>query len=201
MRRYVLSVTAAAIMVGSCASSPSLSENSQGAAMGVITGRAFGPTVTAAVRGANGTGGAAIGAQMDQLASKLQSNLRMTHVQRYHEGIILVIETRHLFYNVGPVQGEGRRDLLFIAEAIHGYPGAELIIVAHNHGRETAAGNLQLSQERATAVRDWLKRYLADFTIRAEGRGQTEPVIQSGNSTFEDHRIEIGIYAGPNWPR
>jgi outer membrane protein OmpA-like peptidoglycan-associated protein len=81
-----------------------------------------------------------------------------------------------------------------VAEALKTQTGRDIVVEGHTDSQGTAPSNVELSQKRADAVRDYLvKRGIDSARIRGQGIGQTRPIAD--NTTQEgranNRRVEI----------
>ncbi len=75
-------------------------------------------------------------------------------------------------------------------------PGKLIAVEGHTDSRGAAERNERLSQERASSVREYLiARGVDPAKIRAEGRGEGEPVATNDTleGRAENRRVEIVI--------
>ncbi len=77
------------------------------------------------------------------------------------------------------ITDRARATLLGAAEEIGDLGAEEVVVTGHTDSTGDVARNDELSLERAEAVRDLLADVLPDVRIRAEGRGQWEPVASN----------------------
>jgi outer membrane protein OmpA-like peptidoglycan-associated protein len=115
----------------------------------------------------------------------------------------LVIELFHIYFDLASssIRNEAKQDLDTFYQLLMKYPGMSGEIMAHTDARGEAAANLQLSQRRADAVR----QYLIDQGIEADrlvarGYGETQLVNHCADGvdcTDEQHqrnrRVEFRI--------
>ncbi len=83
-----------------------------------------------------------------------------------------------------------------IATSLRRHPRWRVAIIGHTDARGTAAHNLALSRARATAVVDWLVAHgIAAERLRAEGRGEDEPVADNATAQGRalNRRVEIHL--------
>jgi outer membrane protein OmpA-like peptidoglycan-associated protein len=83
---------------------------------------------------------------------------------------------------------------------IEKYPRADIEIDGHTDSFGTEAYNLDLSQERAEAVADWLRHYLAasSYALQTRGFGFSRPVVSTAGTVAaqqKNRRVEIIVRA------
>jgi outer membrane protein OmpA-like peptidoglycan-associated protein len=171
-----------------------------GAVAGGVVGNQTGSTTRGAIIGAvvGGAAGAIIGHQMDQQAKELEQNIPGARIARVGEGIAVTFDSGVLFdVDSDVVKGEARRNLDVLAASLAKYQQCDLMIVGHTDGTGSDSYNMGLSKRRATAASRYLHSQGVDRSIRALGRGETEPIAV--NDTDEgrrlNRRVEVAIYA------
>jgi len=108
----------------------------------------------------------------------------------------LVVDMGDVLFDVGKsnLRPEGREDLVNLSGIIINYPKLRLSIEGHTDNRGNPELNQRLSEQRATAVLDYLvKQGLDHSSLSAQGLGENNPVAD--NSTTEgrqkNRRVEI----------
>ena len=101
------------------------------------------------------------------------------------------------------IKGEPEETLQKIAAAIKELNKSKVIIEGHTDSKGSESHNLNLSQKRAEAVRDWFisKAGLTDLEFQTKGYGESKPIAQNTNSDGTDNpdgraknrRVEIKI--------
>ncbi|GAB1544500.1 hypothetical protein NUACC21_71760 [Scytonema sp. NUACC21] len=131
--------------------------------------------------------------------------LPQIQVQENQHLTIITIPTNLLFEcGKHQIHEKAKQVLNQVSQAINNrYPGSWLQILGHADSRRTQKENLQLSEERATAVQQWLseKVRLNVSAITKEGYGATQPIVSNmkfdcfNNPTGrqKNRRIEIVI--------
>jgi len=171
-----------------------------GSVVGGVIGNQTGSTTRGAIIGAvvGGAAGAIIGHQMDQQAKEIQQNVPGAKVQRVGEGIAVIFDSGLLFeFDSATIRGAARSNLDALASSLVKYPKSELLIVGHTDAVGSDSYNLGLSKRRATSASSYLRSQGVTRSIKAVGRGETEPVAD--NDTEEgralNRRVEVAIYA------
>lgn len=177
-----------------------------GGAIGAVIGRATGSTARGAIIGAvvGGAAGAVIGRQMDRQASDLNRDLgENATVQRVGEGIAVTFASGILFpYNSVDIQPAGRENLRQLAQSLQRYPGTEVLIVGHTDNTGSDAYNMDLSNRRAEAAKNYLVSNGIPFDrIRTAGRGESEPIAsnETESGRQQNRRVEIAIFASQQY--
>ena len=177
-----------------------------GGAIGAVIGRATGSTARGAIIGAvvGGAAGAVIGRQMDRQASDLNRDLgENATVQRVGEGIAVTFASGILFpYNSVDIQPAGRENLRQLAQSLQRYPGTEVLIVGHTDNTGSDAYNMDLSNRRAEAAKNYLVSNGIPFDrIRTAGRGESEPIASNETESGRqpNRRVEIAIFASQQY--
>ncbi len=83
------------------------------------------------------------------------------------------------------------------AEIITQVPNMELMIIGHTDAQASNAYNMQLSQDRANAVKEYLVSKGVDASkLSTKGRGETDPVATNATEQgrFRNRRIEFSVY-------
>ena len=175
-----------------------------GAVAGAVIGNQSGSNRTGAVVGA--AAGAAIGAAVGHRMDKQEQELRQiqgVEVTRPSEGEIDVRLTSDILFDVdsAALRPESRTTLRDLATNFQRYQDELIDVEGHTDSTGTSAHNQELSNRRASSVRDYLvDNGVASRNITAVGYGETRP--KSTNSTPEgrqlNRRVEIHIRANPN---
>jgi len=204
LRCIVTAVLATAVLSG-CASMNAKSKGAvigagAGAVAGGVIGNQTGSTTRGAIIGAvlGGAAGAIIGHQMDMQARELEQNIPGAKVMRVGEGIAVMLDSGLLFeFDSAVIKGDARTNLDALAASLAKYTQSDLMIVGHTDATGTDSYNQGLSRRRAGAAGSYLRSQGVTRTIRAIGRGESEPIAD--NETEErrqqNRRVEVAIYA------
>ncbi len=172
-----------------------------GAVVGGAIGAATGSTAKGAIIGAavGGAAGSIIGDQMDRRAREIHNDIPGAKVERVGEGILITFETGLLFgVDSSLVRAPAQQNLRNLAAHLAKYPDTDLLIVGHTDSTGTDSHNGALSNRRSAAVADYLVAQGVTRTrLRAEGRGEAEPVADNGSESGrqQNRRVEVAIYA------
>jgi outer membrane protein OmpA-like peptidoglycan-associated protein len=171
-----------------------------GAVAGGVVGNQTGSTTRGAIIGAvvGGAAGAIIGHQMDQQALELEQNIPGAKIQRVGEGIAVLFDSGLLFdLDSDVIKGDARTNLDALAASLTKYPKSDLMIVGHTDATGSDSYNQGLSKRRAAAASHYLRSQGVTRSIRALGRGESEPIADNGTEEGRrlNRRVEVAIYA------
>ena len=111
-------------------------------------------------------------------------------------GLQISLNTAVLFdtgkYQLKP---QAKEELDRAADAIREYPGARVTVEGHTDNVGSSASNMKLSNDRASAVRDYLAAALRGFEFRTAGYGETRPVASNDDEAGrqKNRRVDIVI--------
>jgi outer membrane protein OmpA-like peptidoglycan-associated protein len=172
-----------------------------GAVAGAVIGNQSGNNRTGAVIGA-ATGaavGAAVGRRMDKQEAELRQ-IENVEVTRPSEGEINVRLTNDILfdYDSFALRSTSRDTLDDLAANFTQYPDNQIIVEGHTDSSGSDAYNQRLSEQRASAVADYLiERGVRAGAITVYGYGEMRP--KASNDTAEgrqlNRRVEINIRA------
>lgn len=172
-----------------------------GAVIGGLIGKKAGNTAVGAIVGAavGGAAGAYIGRYMDRQAEEIERDIEGAQVERIGEGIKITFDSGILF-DVGKagLQPAAMENLDKLAEILSKYEDTDVLIEGHTDSSGPEEYNLELSEQRATGVANYLSGLQVDarrFTIM--GYGESQPIVE--NETPEgrqaNRRVELAIMA------
>jgi outer membrane protein OmpA-like peptidoglycan-associated protein len=128
-------------------------------------------------------------------ADQAQAELRQAEAVREEEGRLIISLSGVLFEPNGDVLSKlAERRLDTVAHALGAYKDRPIVVEGYTDAQGSDSKNLELSQRRANAVREYLERRgVEPERIRAVGKGETNPV--ASNDTAEgranNRRVEI----------
>ncbi len=172
-----------------------------GGVVGAFIGKSAGNTALGAIIGGavGGTAGAFIGRSMDRQAAELKQTIPGATVIRQGEAIVVKFDSGILFdTDKADLKTEAQSNLTNLAASLQKNPYTDVLIVGHTDNSGLEEHNLNLSIQRAEAV----KAFIAAANVNAsrlttKGLGDKEPVAD--NKTVEgraqNRRVEIVITA------
>lgn len=172
-----------------------------GAAIGGLIGHKSDNTVVGAIIGATvgGAAGAVIGRQMDKQAEELQRDLKGATVERVGEGILITFNSGLQFnLNSFELQPTTKSNLDDLAKTLKKYDDTNILIEGHTDSSGEDVYNLRLSDNRADAVKDYLKeKGIKAGRIETKGYGETQPLDSNDTDAgrAKNRRVEVAIYA------
>ncbi len=172
-----------------------------GAAVGAVIGNQSGNNRTGAVVGGvlGAAVGAAIGRRMDQQQKELEQ-IPGVEVTRPSEGEIAVQLTNDILFdtNSTALRSDSRNVLRDLAANFQRYPDETVTIEGHTDNVGSPSYNQNLSENRASAVRNYLvDQGVSSSRISAYGYGETRPKASNGTPEGRqlNRRVEIRIRA------
>ena len=212
-RNSTVAVLAVTLVGGSLSGCSSLNQTQRGAvigaaaggAVGAAVGRATGSTARGAIIGAavGGTAGAVIGAQMDKQRGELASELENARVERYGEGLLVTFDSGLLYdYDSDVVKPTARANLTDLSNSLRRYPDTEVLIVGHTDADGSESYNMNLSQRRADAARNFLvSQGIPAERVRTQAMGESEPVSDNSSEAGKalNRRVEVAIFASEEY--
>jgi outer membrane protein OmpA-like peptidoglycan-associated protein len=224
MKKIVLNLMLGTISVSmlfsSCDATRRASKQDKGVAVGATAGAVIGGilgnnvgnknnTALGAVLGAviGGAAGGIIGNKMDKQAEKIKTEIPGAKVERVGEGINVTFDENNpdgskagvyfetAKFNISP---NSRLALDKLVKIFTEYPETNILVEGHTDNVGSDASNMKLSQRRANAVGEELKRDgLAASRLTVKWYGESQP--KEDNSTIEgrasNRRVEFSITA------
>jgi OOP family OmpA-OmpF porin len=137
--------------------------------------------------------------RMRQQSQAIEALFSSGDARVIREGNNLILRLVGLSFPVGQAVIESQYFELMrkVQDVIRMFPDAQVLIEGHTDSQGSGEANMQLSQERASAVREYLlaNQVLPGTRITAIGYGKTRPV--AGNETeagrAENRRIDVVI--------
>jgi outer membrane protein OmpA-like peptidoglycan-associated protein len=137
-------------------------------------------------------------ARTRQAAQDAQEQLRKAESLREDAGRMIISLSGSVMFQSGgsELSATARTRLDTVANALGAYADRDIMVEGHTDSQGNDEANRALSQRRAEAVRSYLvTRGVPEARIRAEGRGEAEPVAT--NDTAEgrasNRRVEIVV--------
>ena len=172
-----------------------------GAAAGAAIGKAAGNTAMGAILGAvvGGAAGYGIGRYMDKQAEELQKDLEGAEITRVGEGIKITFREGIQFaLNSSELSETSKTNLTDLAETLKKYDDTNILIEGHTDVTGTREHNMELSDERAESVADFLEGLgVAKKRVTTAGYGPDQPVAdnESDYGRQQNRRVEVAIFA------
>ncbi|MEI9909282.1 MAG: OmpA family protein [Bacteroidota bacterium] len=172
-----------------------------GAAAGAIIGRVAGNTALGAIIGATvgGVTGAVIGRQMDKQAEEMKKDIPDATIERIGEGIIIEFNSKILFgFDQSALTADARTNLAKLVAILQKYPDTNIEVQGHTDNTGTNKYNQKLSEQRASAVSDYLSgNGIASSRLNIKGFGETAPkyVNTTEEGQAQNRRVEFLVSA------
>lgn len=174
---------------------------STGGATGAVIGKKAGSTTAGILIGVvvGGTTGYFIGRYMDRQVEEIQRDLEGVKVERIGEGILLTFDSGLTFdYNSSKIKNSTKENLSDLSAILEKYSDTEILLQGHTDSSGSNDYNMELSEKRAKAVRNYLVQNKIDsrrFII--EGHGETMPIADNNTEAGKqkNRRVELAIYA------
>ena len=199
-------ILTAALFFASCASMNKTQKGAVigtagGAATGAVIGHASGNTALGAIIGAavGGATGAIIGHQMDKQADEIAKTVPDAKVIREGEGIIVEFSNNVLFgFDMSNLSNDAKNNLNKLIKVLDTYPDTDIEIQGHTDSKGSQEYNYNLSQQRASAVSDYLvSNSIAGRRLTVLGFGENSPkyLNDTESGRAQNRRVEFLITA------
>ena len=205
MKRIVIMLAIAALVVGGAGCTQTQKGGaiggSAGAIIGGLIGKQSGHTATGAIIGAavGGATGVTIGHYMDKQKQELDQDLKGAKIERVGEGIKITFDSGILFdVNKADLRPEAQTNLQSLAKVLNKYADTKVLIEGHTDSDGSEDYNLTLSQRRAQAVANYISGLQVDATrLTTMGYGETQPIAsnETAEGKQQNRRVEIAIMA------
>ncbi|MBD3314345.1 MAG: OmpA family protein [Chitinivibrionales bacterium] len=139
---------------------------------------------------------------MERLAGDLGGiggeNVEAVGVKKVGEGVWITFDSQVLFgFDSDALRADLHEVLREVAETLNRYPETGILVVGHTDAVGPSEYNMKLSEKRAAAVADFLRKEgVMDERLNTLGRGEEQPV--ASNDTREgrkaNRRVEIAVY-------
>jgi len=172
-----------------------------GGVVGAFIGKSAGNTAMGALIGGavGGTAGAFIGKNMDKQAAELKEKVPGATVTRIGEGIIVKFDSGLLFgAGSANLQPTAQNNLQNLAASLQQNTATNVIIIGHSDNTGTSRQNMDISMQRAQAVKTYLASKGVDAArISTLGKGETEPIADNSTEAgrAQNRRVEVVIVA------
>lgn len=194
-----------------------VSNTAKGAGIGTVAGAAIGAGIGAATgdskdarrgaligAGVGAAAGAGIGYYMDTQEAKLRQRLQNTGVSVTREGdqIHLNMPGNILFESNSAQLTQGFDVLSSVAAVLKEFDDNYAMVTGHTDNMGSSSYNLQLSQARAEAVKNYLISQGAPANrLLSQGVGESDPIASNNNEQGRalNRRVEITIAPTPSF--
>jgi len=172
-----------------------------GGAVGGLIGYATGSTVAGILIGAavGGVAGGFIGNYMDKQAAEIERDIQGAKVERVGEGIKITFSSGILFdVDKANLKEQYKSELAELSTILSKYEDTNILLAGHTDSTGSEEYNLELSRERAQAVKDYLvAENVNAVRFSVQGYGESQPV--ASNDSVEgraaNRRVEVAIWA------
>lgn len=217
MKKSIGLVLVSALVFGvfftSCEATKNANRTQKGAAIGAVAGAVVGGvlgnnlgkggnTVLGAVIGGavGGTIGGVIGNKMDKQAREIETALPGAQVERVGEGIRLVLgeNSVNFDFNKATLTTKAKQNLDKLVPVFKEYADTDIKIYGYTDSKGTDEYNLNLSNQRATSVRNYLtSKGLVAARFVVVGMGEAEPIAtnETEEGRSQNRRVEFAIVA------
>lgn len=181
-----------------------------GSIVGGMLGGFLGATSDDEDRGRNAAFGAAagamaggmIGTMLDAQAADLRSSLENDGIIVTNTGEFLIVTLPGgLLFDVdsAAIRPAVEGDLAAVARNLIEYPDSTVQVLGYTDDTGSTAYNQTLSESRAQTVADVLVRQgVTQSRVRAEGRGETQPVATNSTPEGRQQNRRVEIFIRPN---
>lgn len=197
----------------SCDSVKNANNTQKGAGIGAVAGGVIGgilgnnlgkggnTALGAAIGAAVGGGtGALIGNKMDKQAREIDQALPGAEVERVGEGIKLTLNENAVRFdtNKSTLTSQAKANLDKIVPVFNEYADTDINIYGYTDSTGKAEYNLNLSEQRAAAVKNYLiSKGLKSSRFKTTGLGIADPIASNDNAEgrTQNRRVEFAITA------
>ncbi|MEO6541891.1 MAG: OmpA family protein [Ferruginibacter sp.] len=215
-----LSAAVVMLMATGCETAKKTNKAQRGAAAGAIGGAVIGGvignnvgnknnTVLGAIIGGvvGGVAGGIIGNKMDRQAEKIKNEIPGAEVQRVGEGIVVTFSEKnpdgskmgvYFDFDKSDITANSKLALDKLVQIFNEYPETNVLVEGHTDDKGGEAYNLALSEKRANAVGDYLKRAgIAPARLTINWYGETQPKVENTTEAnrAQNRRVEFAITA------
>ena len=197
----------------SCNAVKNANNTQKGAAIGAVSGAVIGGVLgnnlgkggkgaMGAVLGGvvGGVVGGVIGNKMDRQARQINEQLPGAQVERVGEGIKLTLgeNSVNFDFNKATLTSKAKANLDKLVPVFKEYPDTDIQIFGYTDSKGTDSYNLQLSEQRAAAVKSyWVSRGLSSSRFNTLGMGEADPIATNDTEAGRalNRRVEFAITA------
>lgn len=207
------------LMSSGCETVKNTNKTQRGAAIGTAGGAVIGGvignnvgkgnTILGAVIGGvlGGVAGGIIGNKMDRQAEKIKNEIPGAEVQRVGEGIVVTFNEKnpdgskmgvYFDFDKSDISANSKLALDKLVQIFKEYPETNLLVEGHTDDKGADSYNMTLSEKRAKAVGEYLKKYgIASSRLTINWYGESQPKVEniSDANRAENRRVEFAITA------
>ena len=217
MKKSIVMLTALSMSLlmslNSCNSVKNSNKTQRGAAIGAVGGAIIGGVIGNNVgKGGNGALGAVIGGvvggvaggvignKMDKQAREIETALPGAEVKRVGEGIQLVLgeNSVNFDFNKASLTSLAKQNLDKLVPVFKDYADTDITIFGYTDSKGADDYNLNLSQQRATSVKNYLvQKGLSSSRFVIKGMGEADPIADNDTDAgrSKNRRVEFAIVA------
>ncbi len=131
--------------------------------------------------------------EYSELASNVGDTL-MVYLQPVQKSSKIIIQNIYFEFDSHKLTPESNAELDNQAKILRDNPEINILITGHTDSKGSDDYNMRLSDRRANSVREALiERGVAPERLKAEGRGETQPLNPDDTEAAENRRIEFEI--------
>ena len=201
------------VILSGCSSVKNANNTQKGAVIGAVGGGVLGAVIGNNVgKGGNGalgavlgtviggTVGGIIGNKMDKQAREIETALPGAQVERVGEGIRLVLgeNSVNFDFNKATLTTKAKQNLDKLVPVFKEYADTNIKIYGFTDSKGSDDYNLNLSSQRATAVKNYLAtKGLVSSRFTVVGMGEAEPIATNDTDAGRglNRRVEFAIVA------
>ncbi len=217
--KFLVATTMIMLIISGCNAVKKTNKTQRGAAIGTAGGAVIGGiignnvgkgnTALGAIIGGvvGGVTGGIIGNKMDRQAEKIKNEIPGAEVQRVGEGIIVTFDEKnpdgskmgvYFAFDKSEITPNSKLALDKLVKIFNEYPETNILVEGHTDDKGTDSYNLALSQKRALAVGNYLKKEnISPSRLTINWYGETQPKVENSTdaSRAENRRVEFAITA------
>ena len=207
------------LLASGCSTVKKTNKAQRGAAAGAVGGAVIGGvignnvgkgnTVLGAIIGGviGGVAGGIIGNKMDKQAEKIKNEIPGAEVERVGEGIIVTFNEKnpdgskmgvYFDFDKSDITSNSRLAMDKLVKIFNEYAETNILVEGHTDDKGTDTYNLALSERRAMAVGNYLKKEsISSSRLTINWYGETQPKVENATdaSRAENRRVEFAITA------
>lgn len=217
--KFILTMAVIMLMISGCSTVKKTNKTQRGAAIGTAGGAVIGGiignnvgkgnTVLGAIIGGviGGVAGGIIGNKMDRQAEKIKNEIPGAEVQRVGEGIIVTFNEKnpdgskmgvYFDFDKSEITSNSKLAMDKLVKIFNEYAETNILVEGHTDDKGTDAYNLALSERRAMAVGNYLKREgISASRLTINWYGEIQPKVENTTDAnrAENRRVEFAITA------